>query len=211
MGPTPPLALSALGLAIFFCLLLLTVARAPSMFAGRFGRRHRLAGLLLLLWLALGAVLLIRAPQLPTAACLGYDIVLGVLGTAATFTAAADFRAAHARVCNPGSGTLDAAATVTHSEMAEHGFYQLLNLAQILTLHALGSPAAADRLWLRAALLLLGTAPWLARGRFPVNQFSSNYTRGQDAHSLLAWLYFVKVSLGRPLAGPARRSRPSPA
>eukprot|EP00967_Tisochrysis_lutea_P151365 scaffold294292_cov36-Tisochrysis_lutea.AAC.2 len=177
--------LSRAALLLFFLALVLTVARTPSMFSGRFARTHRLTGLSLLLWLVTGAVLLVHT-NISTSGWVAYDLVLGLLGSAATFSAAADFRVAHARVSNLGSGTLDEAATVTHSEMLEHGFYQLLNLVQILSLHALGTKALAQSLGLRAFVLVAATAPWLFRGRFPVNRFSDNYTRGQDSSSLVA-------------------------
>ena len=70
------------------------------------------------------------------AAYAAFDLVLGVLGTVLTLTAARDFRA-HARVASPVSGTLGADATVKVSEMIEHSFYQGLNLVQIAVLHAL--------------------------------------------------------------------------
>ena len=80
-------------------------------------------------------------------------------------------------------------ATVTHSEMVEHAFYQALNLVQILGLHAMERASGAGA---RGALLLLQTAPWAVRARFPVNRFSDNYTKGQDAWALLPLLYRVK-------------------
>ena len=59
--------------------------------------------------------------------------MLGLSGTALTLTAARDFGPAHGRVRNVASGALDEKATVTSSEMIEHAFYQLLNLAQVRT------------------------------------------------------------------------------
>ena len=53
-----------------------------------------------------------------------WDVGLGVLGTAATLTAASDF-AHHKRVKNVASGVLDEDATVSHAEMIEHSFYQV--------------------------------------------------------------------------------------
>lgn len=167
---------------------------SPSMFVGRFARTHRLAGLALLLWLLLGAALLLTDAQLSSRACVAYDAVLGALGVFATASAASDFRVAHARVCNLGFGTLNEAATVTHAEMLEHVFYQVLNLVQVVGLHGLGDERLAHSLPPCVALLLLMTSPWLARGRFPVNRFSDNYTRGHDGQALLSGLYFIKKS-----------------
>lgn len=65
------------------------------------------------------------APRLP------YDVALGLLGIALTFSAAEDFKGAHAKVKNIASGALDREATVSHSEMVEHGFYQILNLCMV--------------------------------------------------------------------------------
>lgn len=74
--------------------------------------------------------------------------------------------------------------------MIEHAFYQGLNLVQILYLHAV---SAVQLLPLRAALALLATAPWLLRGRFPVNSFSKNYTGPYaDPYTLISILYRIK-------------------
>ena len=162
------------GLIFVLCALTSTVAAHPGMFTGRFARRHRLFGLALLCWLLLGFADALRPPERPLLPRLLYDVVLGTLGTATTLSAAADFRVAHAKAENVASGTLAEEATVTHNEMVEHAFYQLLNLAQILYLHALAA-ARAWAPWQRAALALGVTLPWCWRGSFPVNSFSANY------------------------------------
>eukprot|EP00668_Euglena_longa_P004073 GGOE01004777.1.p1 GENE.GGOE01004777.1~~GGOE01004777.1.p1 ORF type:complete len:197 (+),score=62.73 GGOE01004777.1:522-1112(+) len=72
--------------------------------------------------------------------------------------------------------------------MVEHSFYQLLNLVQILYLHTIhpGMPQA-----LRMGCALLATLPWLARGYFPINKFSDNYTKA-PAGTLIGILYRLK-------------------
>lgn len=167
-------AVLRVSLALFAGRLLLALAAHPRMFAGRYGRAHRLLGLLMLLVLAAG----FADALVPTVSLLSqrwaYDAALSLLGYAVATSAARDFRDAHRRVRNEASGTLDEAATVTVSEMLEHSFYQLLNLVQVTFLHA--SPRAGGE---RRRLLLaaLATTPWLARGAFPVNRFSDNYSR----------------------------------
>eukprot|EP00310_Coccolithus_braarudii_P022741 CAMPEP_0183346368 /NCGR_PEP_ID=MMETSP0164_2-20130417/11517_1 /TAXON_ID=221442 /ORGANISM="Coccolithus pelagicus ssp braarudi, Strain PLY182g" /LENGTH=291 /DNA_ID=CAMNT_0025517637 /DNA_START=69 /DNA_END=944 /DNA_ORIENTATION=+ len=160
------------------------------MFAGRYGRRHRLAGLALLTWHVVGiSLLLIRISD---CTCICYDLVLGLLGIAATVSAARDFETAHRRASNVASGTLEPSATVTHSEMLEHTFYQGLNLVQIVSLHLMEVPLLSAAVSARAALLLLATLPWAVRCQFPVNRFSDNYSKGQHPLALLPLLYRVK-------------------
>jgi hypothetical protein len=157
----------------------------------RHGRSHRLLGGLELAWLVLGFLRL----SWPTAGDqmavwhLAYDIMLGVLGTCLTYSAAASF--GKSRVKNVASGALDLDTTITLSEMQEHGFYQILNLCQILFLHSLSwHPPFVWRL-LGAVLT---TLPWLVRSRFPVNSFSANYTEqsAPRAWSLIGVLYRLK-------------------
>ena len=112
--------------------------------------------------------------------CLIYDIILGLLGTSATLTAAKGFP--HRHIINrPGeSGTLSHSAMVTQNEMLEHAFYQMLNLWQALYLHAItwmGSGIIRKSLIGRMALLWIVTLPWVVRTKwFPVNSFSANWT-----------------------------------
>jgi hypothetical protein len=116
-----------------------------------------------------------------------FDVLLGVLGIATTLSAARAFD--HRNVKNRASGALDDDATVTHAEMVEHAFYQVLNLVQIVYLHSLGFVTSS--VW-RAALCLAATTPWLARSRFPVNSFSANYVTSPAPWSRVAIMYRVK-------------------
>ena len=50
-------------------------------------------------------------------------------------SAAFDFHRAHAQVQNRASGALEQEATITYSEVLEHSFYQMLNIAHIVFLH----------------------------------------------------------------------------
>eukprot|EP00947_MAST-08B_sp_MAST-8B-sp1_P002900 g2900.t1 len=123
---------------------------------------------------------------------IAFDVILGVLGTTATLTAASDFRY-HRHARNRASGTLDEEATVSYAEMLEHSFYQGLNLVQILYLHGIGHIASDSAVWVRVALALAATSPWLARRWFPVNHFSDNYNKaGTDPWALTAIMYRVK-------------------
>ena len=214
-------------LVAFFLLVILVSAANFDIFVHRFARAHRLSGLALLLWLIAGLadmhVGLLHPARKPLG-YLGFDVVLGLLGTATTMSAAYHFGtpppakgARAATAAATGSGVLDAAATVRRAEMVEHAFYQLLNLAQILALHAMswldgaGAAGAADdgtlpldssadelpsQVGARASVVLLATAPWLLRRRFPVNKFSDNYSRGSGggagASSTVATMYRIK-------------------
>ena len=185
-------SITAAGLALFFVPLLVTVLRNPSLFTKRYGRHHRVLGGVLLLWLVLGFCWilfdLLCAPSDVTHrwCCVTYDIILGILGTAATLSAAKDFKRVHEKVQNVASGTLEPEATVTYSEMIEHSFYQILNLLQVVYLHSVG-----ENLLLRFVLLLLVTSPWLVRHWFPVHSFSDNYKKN-DPWTLISILYRVK-------------------
>ena len=184
----------------FFLEVLVVIARKPSMFVKRFARSHRVAGLVYLAWLLLGffdaAFDIAKGDDTPAGnrvyhwrGC--YDAILGILGTVLTLTAANDFKKAHEGVKNPASGALDEHATVTHSEMIEHSFYQMLNIAQILFLHALSHVRPPPA---RAVLAIFVTAPWLIRHRFPVNKFSDNYKRDRQAaaYTVIGLMYRTK-------------------
>jgi hypothetical protein len=174
-------------LGAFSLVVASVVARhARTLFLPRRGRSHRLAAAAYLAWLLLGVLETCRGANRSPARVAAYDAALGVLGTVATFTAARDFGGHRASAA---SGTLDAKAFVTRSEMVEHAFYQGLNLLQILGLHARRRYA---RPFQRAAILAVQTAPWLARRRFPVNSFSKNYGGGRDPWTLVNVLYRVK-------------------
>ena len=163
--------------------LLYVIRNARALFLPRYGRSHRLCGGAYFAWLLLGIAECAVGARRSAATTLFFDAVLGLLGVAATLTAARDF--GHVRR-SAASGTLDEDATVTRSEMVEHAFYQALNLAQILGLHAIAAGAAPPRV-----VLVLQTAPWILRGRFPVNSFSANYDRGGGA-TLTGVLYRAK-------------------
>lgn len=184
-------ALPCVVLAWFFAELLLVVVRSRGMFTRRFARRHRVTGAAYLAWLTAGVVDLLLQPS---ASLWGhytvvYDAILGILGTALALTAAFDFQRAHAHVKNPASGALEQGATVTFSEMLEHSFYQGLNLAQALYLHALSCVPATMAAHL--PLLVLVTLPWCWRHWFPINKFSDNYTK-HDPGTLIALMYRMK-------------------
>lgn len=170
---------AALCLGVFAAATFAVVAcHVGPLFRPRYGRAHRVCGGLYLCWLSVGVGECVAGFRPTAARAFFYDVALGLLGVAATLSAAADFgHVAEAAT----SGTLDADKTVTRSEMVEHSFYQLLNLAQIVGLHS--SSGAARRRW---TVLALQTAPWLYRGRFPVNSFSANYDSGRGGSS--PWL-----------------------
>lgn len=106
-----------------------------------------------------------------------YDTVLGCLGIATTLTAARDFP--HKLVKNEEgqSGSLSETAIVTHAEMIEHAFYQVLNLVQIIFLHGMAFRGTTMGLSHRIGALLLATSPWTIRRRFPVHSFQENWRK----------------------------------
>lgn len=134
---TPARGCTALFCAYVLELVVVVVApRARRLFAPRYARRHRMAGLVYLALLALGLAD-VAARQLSLFASsevtrhvamldsagrrVAFDVALGVAGTVLTLTAAFDFRVAHQerRVKNIASGALDADQTVTFEEMLE--------------------------------------------------------------------------------------------
>jgi len=167
------------GLVLFFGTMVVKCAvHYRRLFLPRYGRAHRLIGLVLLLYLLVGMADARRTCKfLPSSLIWPYDALLSIIGAATAISAARDFGPAHRRVTNEASGVLDEAATVTHAEMLEHSFYQGLNLVQISFLHLLPLPLFVNSAPARAALALLATAPWLLRSRFPVNSFSKNYSQ----------------------------------
>lgn len=174
---TAPSSINMIFFWLFFVALgVIIFPHAKRLFFPSFGRRHRVAGALHLFVLVLAS--------LDTS--LASVVALGISGIAVTLTAAHDFP--HKTVRNAASGTLDEAAIVTYSEMIEHSFYQALNLVQILYLRC-GDYGALG--------LVLATAPWLLRKRFPINKFSDNYAAGKVESSpsqsrLIRIMYFVK-------------------
>ena len=236
MAPPPSAAAEALLtlsshlLRAFLGIVTLTsLYHARRLFLEPTGRSHRLAGLAHLVCILAGAQLFVAAPPPITVGangivaaggagsdwrtsswsyqCLIYDICLGVLGTAATLTAAKAFP--HKKVTNaPGqSGTLSEHAYVTQGEMIEHSFYQMLNLIQAVYLHSvtwlLDIPDLHNKgndngesvhhsihsirqslgpILVRLAAVWLVTAPWLCRHLFPVNSFSANWIKNKEAN-----------------------------
>lgn len=200
---------SSTGLRLFFSLLLLCILLGGKgirdnnirrLFFQSHGWSHRVAGAAHLGWLLFGSFyhLLDGVEHNDWAwKCLQYDVILGILGTVATLTAARDFP--HRHVYNqPGqSGTLSRSATVTQSEMIEHSFYQFLNLVHAMYLHWItwlhpknyfnhddNSYSSQSTLSYpeRAMALFFVTSPWLLRKRFPVHSFSANWKK-TDIHS----------------------------
>mmetsp|Transcript_30267 Transcript_30267/g.67072 ORF Transcript_30267/g.67072 Transcript_30267/m.67072 type:complete len:395 (+) Transcript_30267:28-1212(+) len=160
LSTLPAISLSLL--RVFLCLVsLVSLYNARRLFLEPVGRSHRLAGLLHFGCIIFGALAVVSPPnhhhhhhqllgddgnidssdrdtsewRVWSYKCLLYDICLGVLGTAATLTAARSFP--HRTISNaPGqSGTLSQKAYVTQDEMIEHSFYQVLNLVQVMYLH----------------------------------------------------------------------------
>src|SRR5690349_8472110 len=100
--------------AAFFVALFLVVLQSPlKIFFGKYGRRHRLAGLVHLCMLAFGmaAVLQLFLPPFEQRHWVCYHFLLGVTGITATFTAAFDFKDHHKKKRNVASGSLEADAT----------------------------------------------------------------------------------------------------
>lgn len=183
--------LALLGLRTFYASLLLAICTSNSggkkLFLTNHGRLHRLAGFAQLSWLVYGTMCVVQPSRDVTRwsmQCLIYDIILGLLGITATLSAARDFP--HRRVVNrPGeSGTLSKSAIVTQSEMIEHSFYQGLNLWQALYLHCITWVGFLPN-YGRFAALWLVTCPWMFRKKFPVNSFSSNWTREESKEDKL--------------------------
>eukprot|EP00600_Ochromonadales_sp_CCMP1393_P008662 CAMPEP_0174969434 /NCGR_PEP_ID=MMETSP0004_2-20121128/8758_1 /TAXON_ID=420556 /ORGANISM="Ochromonas sp., Strain CCMP1393" /LENGTH=152 /DNA_ID=CAMNT_0016218919 /DNA_START=253 /DNA_END=708 /DNA_ORIENTATION=- len=116
---------------IFFVYLARLMIHKKRMFMKQQGRRHALLGLAYFLWISTGFLNLLRHEEMVN--FLLFDVVLGILGILLPLSAAEDF--SHKRIKNIASGTLDAHATVTHSEMIEHSFYQAINLVQVLFFH----------------------------------------------------------------------------
>ena len=178
-------------IGIFFGVLIVNVGQNLRMFTRRYGRRHRISGLVYLIWLLLGYADLYFGFLWRLEYRFIYDFTLPTLGTILTLTAAFDFKDAHSRVQNIASGVLDNDAVVTFSEMLEHSFYQILNAIQIaflVVVTRIDMPA-----WCRGIVLLCATAPWLLRHRFPVNHFSDNYTKeGRVKWALTSILYRLK-------------------
>ena len=155
--------------------------------------KHRLLGLFLLLWQSYGVLsfsnILFARPK----SYFVYDIVLGVLGTLTTLSAAYEFQfGSHVKSTNKASGTLEESATVTSSEMFEHSFYQIINLMQIIYLYVVGDHSNIFTPQQRMLAAFLTTSFWLLRSKFPVNHFQHNYNKGQNPLSFISIMYRMK-------------------
>lgn len=185
-------------LVFAFVVAAFVVSNWRGLFVPRHARLHRWTGVVYFSLLVVGAVDASRGLVVGKAKLgLPFDAVLGVAGVAIAVTAALDFGYAHDEakfVSNPGSGTLEDTATVTKGEMWEHSFYQLLLLAQILFVHAVGDLTRADPTDVASRLvgLFLVTAPWYFRSRIPINSFSKNYSDAQKAWTVYGVLYRIK-------------------
>eukprot|EP00536_Pseudo-nitzschia_multiseries_P013270 jgi/Psemu1/211102/e_gw1.554.43.1 len=195
--------------AVFFSLVAIQIVpRFSLLFLSMHGWSHRVAGCIHFVWLLVGAMGGVVSRLVGSNSnnnknnnnnndlVLAYDLLLGCSGVVTTLTAARDFP--HRHVTNvPGrSGTLHRTAIVTQSEMIEHSFYQALNLAQSMYLHALHRIGNGDNggggddqhrhlycLPIRLVCLWAVTAPWLVRHRFPVHSFSQNWSLSQSGSS----------------------------
>jgi hypothetical protein len=129
------------------------------------------------IWIVLGACAYSMDARLAGQYVFLYDTILGCLGIATTLTAARDFP--HRLVKNEEgqSGSLSETAIVTHAEMIEHAFYQVLNLVQIIYLHGMALRGTTMHLSHRIGALLLAACPWTIRRRFPVHSFRENWRR----------------------------------
>ena len=203
-----PLSGHVVALAVLACFVspvtLYVLRNFNHLFLNSRAWKHRLSGLLLFAWQLVGLLQLSNSSYIlqcipyvePKILYLAYDVVLGLLGTLTTLTAAFDFKKGHARVKNyktgGASGTLDDSATVKYSEMIEHSFYQLLNLVQVCFIHSFTFMGAEKNLTKSSCLAIVATLPWVVRDRFPINPFSANYTKGQNPRTLVAVLYRIK-------------------
>lgn len=185
-----------LGLRVFLAVVAaVAFVHAPVvLFFDSHGWRHRLAGGSQLVCLVVGSCLTGLEGSSPSAVYLTYDFVLGVLGLTATLTAARDFPHKYVQNARGQSGTLSVKAMVTQGEMMEHAFYQFLNLWQALYLHF--NSSSHHGAFLRGLGLVLVTAPWLVRRRFPVNSFSSNWIKTPESNRSRTetWMYRIKKS-----------------
>jgi len=197
MNPQNYLLCAIKGLGLYIFVILVVAFYHGKMFIGRYGRSHRLTGLIFLCIVSLGIADLQLGSHVFVNS-LVFDISLSTCGILLALTAAADFKLAHSEhhVKNLASGALSESATVTVSEMKEHTFYQIMNLVQIIFLHLLGTlHDVRDGANIGARLLAMCavTFPWTTRKFFPVNSFSSNYNQpGVDPLSLIAIMYRIK-------------------
>eukprot|EP01040_Poterioochromonas_malhamensis_P004747 gene4747-5094_t len=198
---------------LFLFFLVCIIAQKPSMFVKRHGRYHAMFGLFYLVWITYGfSDLFFSTAAKSNYIYFLYDGVLGLLGIVLTLLAAYEFQ--HKNVTNVASGTLDEHATVTYSEMIEHSFYQLLNLFQIIFLHAMiflaeiipststttatstSNPSnfyGVLHSYSHILLLIFVTCLWNIRHLYPINRFSDNYVLLDEKSSdFIRFLYRIK-------------------
>ena len=211
---------SVILLILFYTFIIFIIIKHSNfkhLFLQKHGWHHRITGLSLFLWLLVGIILVFIAihhhhhklsfPYPFT--CLLYDIILSILGTSTTITAANAFP--HKYVQNKNnenghqSGTLSQHAIVTQNEMLEHSFYHILNLWQALYLHLhfhfnhfsflfdlfhfndwqhdeqtkMYDSKICYSFLYRIGAIVLVTSPWFFRNRFPIHSFSDNWKQTQ--------------------------------
>lgn len=184
------------GLRLFLLLVLFASIRSAFiLFLPTHGRSHRWMGGCHFLWIILGALIPYDYDSIARSrkyTFLLYDVVLGVLGTITTLTAARDFPHKYVKNADGQSGSLSKSAIVTQGEMKEHAFYQVLNIVQALYLHGFChfTPPIPYRLF----ALLLVTSPWWFRRFFPVHSFSDNWKRTPKSQrtDTEVFLYMIK-------------------
>ena len=174
------------GLQFFFVAVASLISVHFSLlFLDRHGWTHRLAGAVHFFLLVVGAWAILPQTSSHRNNALFYDVALGCSGVVVTLTASRDFPHRYVRNNVGQSGSLSDKAMVTQAEMMEHAFYEFLNLWQALYLHFMASQADDDMvldtqsvpLRRRWCALLVVTAPWWFRRRFPVHSFSHNWTK----------------------------------
>ena len=194
------------GICVVLCLVcaycaFLSSSVLPNMnilfFKKKYGRVHRMTGLLLLLFLLGGLfVLVFEWSRLVFLQSLHYifvyDISVGILGIGVAQSAAWEFSITHSKINNLASGVLDDATTVTISEMQEHVFYQIVNVIQIFSLHMMQRLEADSPIIISYLVVFVVSCPWLFRHWFPVNKFQDNYEKGQSKYTLISLMYRTK-------------------
>ena len=206
---------SGLILTIFFIIVLIKVIKSSLLlFLPKFGRRHRLFGLVYLCLLTLGIYDIANSTIFNDTSTsiiknyFYYDFLLSSIGILLTLTAAYDFKNAHSNIINPitiKSGTLHQSAIVSFNEMIEHVFYQILNLIQAIFIHyvpyyfnivnnnnnSCGSSSGSSsrsKYYNYCYYLLpifLVTSLWYFRYLFPVHSFSANYDENRGGGKLI--------------------------
>ena len=184
------------GLRLFLLWVsVISLRNTAPLFLVAHGRSHRLTGGLQFVFLLVG-VYTCNIENLSPWYFFLYDVTLGCLGTATTLTAASDFPHKYVKNAEGQSGSLSDRAIVTHAEMMEHSFYQVLNLVQVIFLHGLAFGGSRISLKYRFGALALATSPWTFRRYFPVHSFSSNWNKTPTARrtETEVLLYRIKKS-----------------